>query len=257
MFFFAAFKIDKKAKGSLYFQRDVFLRTVLKVEDTNDVSSHDASATIDFGTKKSATFGRHHLVKVDVIATATREGEKIDEKSINFDMISQGLTSLNVQLKTSCPDLKEVSLKAKIGGNKFETEFVKNEDRFTVVANLEQQGSAKVVLQSQLESTFHSFARIDLTGKVDFGDSPKVIEISGKSADGEYNVEFKSLLEQTKGSIKMTAVVPIIGLSEKDLQVIHKKLKFIKINTKFDCFWPNADFELQAHTKFPIRNCFR
>ena len=218
---FLVFEIDKKVRGSLYYGRDVFLRTVIKVDGENDVSA-DTSITVDFGTKNSPKFGLHHLLKLDAKTTLTQKGEKMDEKFLNFEgVLSRAFNNLNVQLQTSCPDFRDVRLSANFGGNKFETEFVKNEGRISAFANLEKQGSTKFVLQSKLESSFHSFESIDLTGKIDVGDSPKVFEVSGKSADGVYNVEIKSMMEwNSKGSIKLTAVIPIVGLNEKDLQVI-------------------------------------
>ena len=78
---------------------------------------------------------------------------------------------------------------------------------------------AKIELDSHLESTYHTFARIDLTAKVNLGESPKTLELSAKSQDGEYNLDIFSALEGAKGSLKLTAIAPVVGLSEKDFQV--------------------------------------
>ena len=112
-----------------------------------------------------------------------------------------------------------------MASNQFEAQFIRNEDKLSALANLNSQNDgAKIELDSHLESTFHSFARIDLTAKVNLGDSSKTVELSAKSQNGEYNVDIFSAMEDTKGSVKLTAIVPAVGLSEKDFEVL---LRFI------------------------------
>ena len=98
-------------------------------------------------------------------------------------------------------------------------------DRIALMANLEKEKELnKFGLDSYLESTFHSFGRIDLSGKIDLQNSPKTAEILAKSRNGEYHVELKTVLEvsrldESKGQLKLTAIVPLVGLKEKDFEV--------------------------------------
>lgn len=90
---------------------------------------------------------------------------------------------------------------------------------------LKEKEATKFGLESFLESTYHSFGRIDLNGRIDLENFPKTIEILAKSGNGEYHVELKTMLEvsrqdESKGQLKLTAIVPIVDLNEKDFQVI-------------------------------------
>ena len=217
-----AFAIDQTLEGSVVYSRDVFLRVTLKHNAGNGVSG-DLSAVLDVGTKRSPSIGLHHLAKVDFKATLTENGTQIDEKLFFFKAVLKGaMNDFSAVMKTSCPEHRLVKLNAKLVGGKFESEFVKNDDRIGFEAALlsGNDGSRRFEVQSSLESTFHSFQKIELVGKLDLGSSAKSVEILAKSGNGEYHVELKSILEDLKGQLKVTAaVVPVIGLDERDFQV--------------------------------------
>jgi len=61
--------------------------------------------------------------------------------------------------------------------------------------------------------------------QIDIGNSPKIVEISAKTGDEEHAFEIKAMLEESKGSLKVNAVLPIIGVEEKDLQVKYNCIK--------------------------------
>jgi hypothetical protein len=72
----SAFGFDKKAQGSVYYGREVFLRSALKLEDGDDVAV-DGSVLVDFGTKSSAKFGGHHLVKFEARSSLSKQVKKL------------------------------------------------------------------------------------------------------------------------------------------------------------------------------------
>ena len=123
-------------------------------------------------------------------------------------------------MQSSCDQYRDVKLIANARESRIEAKFVHNENVMSALAEL-SNGNGKIVLDSHLESTYHSFGRIDLTGKVDIGNSPKSIEISAKTGNQEHTLDIKSMLEENKGSLKVNAVLPIIGVDEKDFQVKH------------------------------------
>jgi hypothetical protein len=65
-------------------------------------------------------------------------------------------------------------------------------------------------------------SRADISANVDLSSTPKVIELSAKSGNGEFIVDLKSMVEDNKGQLKVTAILPAFGLSEKDFQVTYK-----------------------------------
>ncbi len=54
---------------------------------------------------------------------------------------------------------------ANVGDSRIEAKLVHNDNTILALAELSKE-SGKLGLNSHLESTFHSFGRIDLTGKV-------------------------------------------------------------------------------------------
>jgi hypothetical protein len=54
---------------------------------------------------------------------------------------------------------------ANAGPNRVEAKFVHNEDSMSALAELSTE-NGKFALDSHLESTYHSFGRINLNGKV-------------------------------------------------------------------------------------------
>jgi hypothetical protein len=76
-------------------------------------------------------------------------------------ILTRHLNELVVTLATSCPDYRDTKFSAKfVDGNRVIAEFAKNDDRFAAEAKLvKEKESAKFVLESFVETTFHSFAR--------------------------------------------------------------------------------------------------
>jgi len=218
-FFHTVFLIEPKTiEGSMDMD---FSRFSLKISE-GEKSTLEVLAGVDMGTSDLGDFGLHNFFKLD--ASIQYNGESsVWSKKVMVEA-QQAKHGVRIFVHTPFNTWSDVKLVAKVNedGNGCDLEFLKDNDQISAAVKFVPESRSHFVIEANIKSTFHSFREFILAGKINFVNSPMIVEVLAKTENSDHLLDIKAELSNDKGMVKMTSVLPILGLNERDLQVIGK-----------------------------------
>lgn len=210
------FSIDAKNLVARYDSN--YSRFVAQITDSGKTVI-DVKAGFDMGNAYNGDFGMHSFFKFDASIDFKNE-ISIWSKKVIFDaqMAKRGL---RLFVHTPFENWGDLKLEAKINdvGNTCELVFLKDNDQISASFQFDPESRSKFGFEGNIKSTFHSFREFIFAAKLNLVNSPVVVEVLAKTETLDHELDIKAEIGPEKGTIKMSSVLPILSVNEKNLQV--------------------------------------